>query len=148
MKRLLHRAIAEGLNFSFETTLGGSTIASLLMKATTMEIDVNIWYVGLVSPELHIARVRSRVARGGHDIPEERIRKRYYRSISNLIELMPKLNELRVYDNSTEADPHAGIRPQPLLILHVIQRRIVETCQLERTPKWAKPIVMSAFRPM
>jgi hypothetical protein len=67
-----------------------------------------MWFVGLSSAELHMARVRSRVARGGHDIPEERIRERYDRSRINLIELMPRLTELKVYDNSFEADPHAG----------------------------------------
>ena len=65
--------------------------------------------MGLASTELHIARVRSRVARGGHDIPEEKIRERYARSLLNLILVLPKLTELRVYDNSHEADPHTGV---------------------------------------
>jgi predicted ABC-type ATPase len=66
----------------------------------------------LSSPELHIARVRSRVAKGGHDIPDAKIRDRYDRSRLNLIQLMPKLTELRVYDNTREADPDAGGAPQ------------------------------------
>src|ERR671935_1980944 len=115
-KRLLERAIAERLHFAFETTLGGHTIAALLQKALAVGIDVRIWFVGLSSPELHIARVRSRAARGGHDIPEARIGERYDQSRINLIELMPKVTELKVYDNSIEADPHAGRTPQPMLI--------------------------------
>src|SRR2546422_5178074 len=51
--------------------------------------------VGLSSAELHIARVRARVAKGGHDIPEPRIRDRYDRSRLNLIHLMARLTELR-----------------------------------------------------
>src|ERR1700758_1689443 len=65
-KRLLERAISERLNFAFETTLGGRTIAGLLDRALAEKIEVRIWYVGLASPELHIARVRSRVSGGGH----------------------------------------------------------------------------------
>jgi predicted ABC-type ATPase len=109
-KRLLERAIAERLDFAFETTLGGHTISALLHEALAAGIEVRMWFVGLSSPELHMARVRSRVARGGHDIPEEKIRERYDRSRINLIELMPRLTELRVFDNSFDADPHAGRR--------------------------------------
>src|SRR5688572_5180363 len=66
-RRLLERAIAERLDFAFETTLGASTIPRLLAHATSIGIRVHIWYVGLASPELHIARVRARVRAGGHD---------------------------------------------------------------------------------
>ena len=52
-------------------------------------IEVRIWYVGLSSPELHVARVRARVAKGGHDIPEARIRERYDAGRLNLIRLLP-----------------------------------------------------------
>ena len=87
---------------------------------------------------LHMARVRSRVARGGHDIPEEKIRQRYDQSRINLIELMPRLTELRVFDNSFDADPHAGHAPQPNLILHLAKGEILELVELFKTPQWAK----------
>ena len=144
--RLLERAISERLDFAFETTLGGHTIAALLQKALAAGIEVHIWFVGLSSPELHIARVRSRVARGGHDIPEERIRDRYNQSRISLIELMPRLTELKVYDNSFEADPHAGRAPQPMLILHLAKRRIVEMVEFPKTPEWARPLVAAAVK--
>src|SRR6185503_12714117 len=43
-KRLLERAIAERGNFAFETTLGGTTITSLLTSAIDAGIDVHVWY--------------------------------------------------------------------------------------------------------
>jgi predicted ABC-type ATPase len=144
--RLLQRAIAERLDYAFETTLGGKTIAKLLEGAIAAGIEVRVWYVGLDSPERHIARVRARVERGGHDIPEERIRERYARSILNLMRLMPKLTELRVYDNSVEADPHTGATPEPSLIVHVNRGRIVGGCELAATPEWAKPVVLTVLR--
>ena len=102
--------------------------------------------MGLTSPELHIARVRSRVAKGGHDIPEARIRERYDRSRLNLIHLLPKVTELRVYDNSEEADPHAGVAPEPMLILHLVRGEIAGSCDLALTPVWAKPILAAALK--
>ncbi|MBI4266511.1 MAG: zeta toxin family protein [Acidobacteria bacterium] len=144
-RRLLERAIAERLDFAFETTLGGHAIPALLHRALAAGIEVRIWFVGLTSPELHVARVRSRVARGGHDIPEGKIRQRYDQSRINLIELMPTITELRVYDNSIDADPYAGHAPQPVLILHLAKRKIVEMIDLAKTPDWAKPVVVAAL---
>jgi predicted ABC-type ATPase len=144
-KRLLERAILERRNFAMETTLGGHTLAALLEKATLAGIEVRVWYVGLESPELHIARVRSRVERGGRDIPEAKIRERYARSIWNLIQLLPKLTEVFVYDNSAEADPHSGHVPNPKLILHARKGTRLATCDLKQAPHWAKPILMAAM---
>ena len=145
-KRLLERAIAEKLDFAFETTLGGRTIVSLLDKALSEGIEVRIWYVGLDGVERHIARVRSRVAQGGHDIPEERIRERYIQGRINLIRLLPRLTELVVYDNSDEADPRAGTAPRPRLILRMVRGKVRETCELIRVPEWAKSIVAIALK--
>ena len=145
-KRLLERAIAERLDFAFETTLGGRTISALLRKALAAGIEVRIWFVGLSSPQLHMARVRSRAARGGHDIPDAKIRERYDHSRVNLIELMPRLTELRVFDNSFEADPQAGRAPRPTLILHLAKGRIVKMVNLAETPQWARALVAAAFQ--
>jgi predicted ABC-type ATPase len=145
-RRLLERAIEEKLNFAFETTLGGNTIVALLKKALSVGIEVRTWYAGLNSPELHIARVRSRVARGGHDIPEAKIRERYSQSRLNLIRLLSRLTEVLVYDNSTDADPHTGIAPEPTLILHSIQGKIKNSCDPSLVPDWAKPIWMAAMK--
>jgi predicted ABC-type ATPase len=145
-KRLLERAISERLDFAFETTLGGHTIAGLLHQALSEKIEVRIWYVGLATPELHIARVRSRVAAGGHDIPEAKIRERFENSRLNLVDLMPKLTELRVFDNSEEGDLRNGVAPRPKLLLHMNRRKIMDSCDLTKTPEWAKPILVTAMR--
>ena len=140
-KRLLERAIDEDADYAFETTLGGNTITELLGEAIARGREVYIWYAGLASVELHLERVRARVARGGHDIPEADIRKRYDASRLNLIELLPGLAALRVYDNSAEADPVKGQAPEPLLVLHMERGEVVEHCDLSAVPDWAKPIV-------
>lgn len=144
-KRLLERAIAERLDHAFETTLGGHTLPRLLAEAAASGVAIHVWYAGLASPELHIRRVRARVQRGGHDIPEEAIRRRYRHSRLNLIELMSSLTALRLYDNSAEADPATGAVPQPVLLLHVDRGRIVAPTELSGTPDWARPIVAAAL---
>ena len=128
------------------TTLGGNTIPALLERALESGIEVRVWYVGLNTPELHVTRVRSRVERGGHDIPEAKIRERYHRSRLNLVRLIRKLTEVRVYDNSKEADPNIGARPEPVLVLHLNKGKVVNSCDLTTAPEWAKPILLAALK--
>jgi len=142
---LLQHAIETRLDFAFETTLGGNTITRLLTQAASQGFEVHVWYAGLSSPELHIARVQSRVRRGGHDIPAEQIHRRYEHGRLNLIELLPHLATLRVYDNSAEADPAAGRTPKPTLVLQMKQGIICHLPDLAHTPNWAKPIVAAAL---
>jgi predicted ABC-type ATPase len=141
----LRRAIDERKDFIFESTLGAKTIPGMLAEAAEAGAEVHVWYVGLESVEIHLARVRARVKAGGHDIPEADIRRRYDGSRENLVWLMPKLASLRIYDNSIEADPRAGRRPKPRLLLHLEAGRIVGPENLRGTPSWAKPLVAKAI---
>ena len=144
--RLLDDAIRFGRDHFFETTLGGDTIAARLMRALDAGHEVRIWYVGLSSPELHIARVAARVRSGGHPIPEADIRRRYDTSRRNLIQLLPRLSELRLFDNTIEADPKSGKAPKPRLLLDWQAGRIRAPKNLLGTPEWAKAIVAQALK--
>lgn len=143
---LLKLAIERRLDFALETTLGGGTIPRLLAEASTKGIGICIWYVGLATPELHLRRVRMRVRRGGHDIPEAAIRRRFEHSRLNLIALLPALAALRMYDNSTDAEPAAGRAPVLAPVLIMEHRRILNLEDLPRVPDWAKPIVAAAMK--
>lgn len=143
---LLERAIEERLNYNFETTLGGRTITAMLEQAIAQGFEVRIWYVGLTDIDAHLARVQARVRKGGHDIPEQDIRRRFNQSRLNLIRLLPRLTELRIYDNSVEADPRLGKTPSLKLILHVVRGKIAGPKHLAVTPEWAKPIVAAALK--
>ena len=145
-RRLLERAISERLDFAFETTLGANTIPRLLRDAAAQAIEIHLWYAGLSSPELHIARVRARVRKGGHDITDVDIRRRYERSRLNLIHLLPQITEFRMFDNSVDADPSTGKAPTLKLVLHMERGKIVGPADLSKTPQWAKPIVAAAVR--
>ena len=144
--RRLDHAILTGRSFAFETTLGGNTITAKIMSATRSH-DVMIWFCGLASAEQHIARVKSRVAVGGHDIPEAKIRERCTTSIANLIGLMPDLAHLRAYDNSNTVAPGHAV-PDPVLVLEMAHGKLLwptSPQDLRRTPEWAKPMVEAAI---
>jgi predicted ABC-type ATPase len=146
-KERLEAAIASGDSYAFETTLGGNTIPALLRQAAGTH-DLTVWYCGLSSPELHIERVKSRVAHGGHDIPEHKIRERWINSISNLIDLMPHATHLYVFDNSATAAPGDDI-PDSIPLLTIVDQKITypdpnDAQALSKTPDWAKAIIASA----
>ncbi len=140
----LETAINRRATYSFETTLGGSTITQLLERALDSGMEVRMLYVGLASPELHIARVQARVALGGHAIDENTIRTRYDSSRQNLLRLLPRLSELALYDNSEEAALKEEPRPVLLLVTRAGQAEFI--ADLDLVPDWAKPIVEFGIR--
>ena len=81
-KRLNNNLLA-GNNFVVETTLSGSYINKVAVKAKRAEYKVKVIYIFLENPKICIERVKSRVIKGGHDVPEEAIVRRYFRSKNN-----------------------------------------------------------------
>ena len=144
-RALLEQAIAEGRDYRFETTLGGRTIAELLERAARSGHRLHVWFCGLASPEMHLARVARRVAQGGHDIPAAKIRERWRTSRENLIRLLPLIHHLRVYDNSAEADPAEGHAPRPVLWLEMVEGRITAPSDLSGAPAWVQPIIAAGM---
>lgn len=103
-------------------------------------------YVDLANAQLTIDRVEARVRRGGHAIAAELIERRCEQSRINLIDLLPHLTELRVHDNSVDADPATGKSPKPKLLLHMKGGKILNLHDLKNTPDWAKPIVAALLK--
>jgi hypothetical protein len=104
-------------------------------------------HCGPSSPEQYIARIRARVARGGHSIPEAKIRERWTASRANLIQLPPKLTRLQVFDNSAEALPGEEIA-DPLLELSSGEPTFPQpddVTVLATMPQWARPIFQAAI---
>ena len=146
--RKLQQAIANKLSYAFETTLGGESITQLL-KIAAQTHELHVLYCGLESVELHIERVQRRVSEGGHAIPESAIRKRWVHSRQHLIDLMPYLTSLRVFDNSVELDPVKYL-PSLRRIIKIENQRLIapdenDVTALRHLPGWAKPIAMRAL---
>ena len=79
--------LESGAGFAFETTLSTRSYVSFIGKAQNKGYTVTLLYFWLSSPQLAIKRVAKRVSIGGHNIPNDIIIRRYYRSINNLLNL-------------------------------------------------------------
>lgn len=82
----IHYLLLRGEDFSIETTLATRSLTGIIRQAKKQEYKVMIIYFWINSPELAIRRVRSRVDAGGHNIPDDVIRRRYRKGIQYLFE--------------------------------------------------------------
>ena len=92
-----------GDNFAFETTLSGLMYARLIPQWQEQRYRVKLIYLSLATPELAVARVAARVAQGGHNVPEDVVRRRYaagWRNFQRRFELL--VDAWAHYDNSGE----------------------------------------------
>ncbi len=121
--------------FAFETTLGGRTITRLLQQIIEAGGTVRLYYIALESVDLHIQRVATRVAAGGHMIPEDRIRARYTSSFDNLVRLLREVETATLFDNSD----------QPRRVATIRAGRLVEVA--DDVPDWAKSILYRGLGP-
>lgn len=91
----------ERRTFAIETTLSTRSYRNTVRRAHAAGYDVILLFFCLPSPELAISRVAQRVSNGGHNIPPDTVRQRYYRGLHNLFEIfMPIVDEWTLYDNS------------------------------------------------
>ena len=91
---------AAGRSFLLETTLSGNREARVVAEARGRGYQVEVLFVCVGDVRLNIARVHLRVQRGGHFVPEEDIRRRYFRSLDNLRGILPLTNAAVLFDNS------------------------------------------------
>ena len=101
MLRRLDELARTGTDLAFESTLAGRGIRRRIMGLNARGYDLHIFYLWLPSPEMAVARVRSRVATGGHGVPEGVIRRRFWRSLVNFDAVCrPIATVWRMYDGS------------------------------------------------
>ena len=103
LTRLKDLAVAKQ-DFAFESTLSSRSFAPFLRKLKAQGYQVAIYYFALANVSLAVRRVKLRVAMGGHDVPEDTIRRRFSRSLHNFNTLyMPLTDQWAVFDNTVAA---------------------------------------------
>jgi predicted ABC-type ATPase len=74
----------------------------MMVDARVRGFEVVLVYIGTENVEINLARIRNRVLAGGHDVPENDVRRRYQRSFENLPTAMERADHTILFDNSTE----------------------------------------------
>jgi predicted ABC-type ATPase len=135
---LCRAALSAKHTFVLETTLAGHGAMTVMREAKAAGYRTAVVYVALGDPELHIERVRLRVSRGGHDIPDRDIRRRHARSLDRAPAAIRLADEVVVLDNS-------GVYPvRKLLIANGIVIWRIQSSDLGRRGQGAAAIVCIA----
>lgn len=101
MLQRIEDLLAKDETFSIETTLATKSYINLVRRAQAKGYSVRLLFFWLNSPELALQRVAERVSKGGHNIPEPIVRRRYVAGIKNLFQLfMNEVDYWTIYDNS------------------------------------------------
>ena len=91
---------SKGDSFAFETTMSGRGYARLIPHWREQGYWIKLFFLQLPTPEMAIARVRQRVLQGGHDVPEQIIRRRFHAGLRNFESIYRDMvDEWVVYDN-------------------------------------------------
>ena len=106
MLERLQQLADERINFAFETTLATRSFAPWIANLRQTGYLFHLFFLWLPNPDLAIARVQERVSLGGHDVPEETIRRRYHAGIRNFFHLYRRVaDSWFFYDNANTEAP-------------------------------------------
>lgn len=105
LEYIVDRSIVYGKNICVETVLSSKKYLPYVKRAKDAGFITKMTYVAITNVEQSVERVKSRVAAGLHGVPENKIRDRWSRSLDNLAEFVPLIDELIVYDNSDYKQP-------------------------------------------
>ena len=95
----INYCLEKGINFTQETTLSGVRTIKTIPKARELDYFIRLYYVGVSSSDQSISRIKNRVKKGGHSIPDEDVQRRYEKRFADLSRVLSYCNEVRFFDN-------------------------------------------------
>lgn len=104
--------------FTIETVLSDARKLDYISLAKKLGYRIYLYFVSTKDVEINIRRVAQRVAQGGHDVPETKIRQRYERSLGLLLDTIKLCDRAYLFDNSSEEWVYLAEFDQDTLILH------------------------------
>ena len=124
----INDCLKKGINFTQETTLSGVRTLKTIQKARELKYIVRLYDVGISSSEESIKRIKNRVEKGGHNIPQEDVKRRYQKRFEDLVKVLPYCNEVRFFDNENGFAEKGEFKNGSL------------TIKTEQVPKWLKEL--------
>jgi predicted ABC-type ATPase len=116
-------------SFNQETTLCGSSALRNIQQAHNLGYEVELYFVCVENVELAKARIRKRVAAGGHGIPDADVERRYTESLQKLKDAIPLCQKVELYDNTEKFRKIATLKNGRVSYL------------ADDIPEWAKTLI-------
>ena len=112
-----HRLLENGNKFTFETVMSHHSKLEFIQYAREQGYKIYLYFVSLSDPTLNENRVKQRVLQGGHDVPTEKIKERYYRTMDLLLKAIKLSDKAYIFDNSYSSPKiFARIEKEELII--------------------------------
>ncbi|MCL2158463.1 MAG: zeta toxin family protein [Oscillospiraceae bacterium] len=136
----INECIADRVSFNQETTLSGTGIIQTMQKAKANGFVIKMYYVFVESLDTAKQRIRDRVAKGGHGIPEELIERRYMKSFDVLKKAINLCDSVTIYNNEVMFRSIADIKHGKLEYIdeetpHFMRKLIEESCLCTQSNK-------------
>jgi predicted ABC-type ATPase len=137
---LRQKLLAEKTPFTFETVMSHRSKVDILVQAQAAGFRTYLYFVATDDPAINVSRVRNRVALKGHDVPEDKIVTRYYRSLDLLVDAIKHTNRAYIFDNS--GDNKDG---KQTWLAEITDGRQLEL-KTDRVPAWFKRTVLDKIK--
>lgn len=140
-RRRSHMARRE--SFSFETVMSHPSKIETLRTARHLGYEVVLYFVATDNVEINVERVKARVAAGGHDVDEARIRARYQRALHLVFSAVRVAERSVIFDNTSSEKAATGARrPLRPIAEFASDGVLVETVRMAADPPdWVKALV-------
>ena len=96
-----HKLLEKKISFTFESVMSSEDKVEFLKKAKASGYRIYLYFISTQDPDINVSRVKNRVKLGGHDVPKEKIVKRYYRSMKLLKKAIKYTDRAYIFDNSS-----------------------------------------------
>ncbi|HVY76433.1 MAG TPA: hypothetical protein VG890_16500 [Puia sp.] len=130
-----HQLLLNGETFTFETVLSHRSKIDFLNHSLEAGYKNYLYFICTVDPTINIERIKQRVSLGGHDVPEDRVVKRYNDSLDLLPQIIPLCYRVYLFDNSSE---ERSIEP----VAEIDGRRILKI-KTKQLPWWVQEFVIN-----
>ena len=124
----INSSIEKGINLTQETTLSGSRTLKTINKAREHDYFIRLYYIGVNTAEESMKRIKNRVEKGGHNIPDDDVIRRYNKRFDDLIAILPYCDEVFLYDNENGFVESAEYKNAKLII------------KVDSVPEWLKEL--------
>ena len=124
--------ISQGVSFCFETVFSHESKIDFIGQAKASGYKIILLYIHLFDSSLNEARVKQRVAEGGHSVPTEKIHSRIPRTIKHIRTALSIVDEARILDNSSKDDPFRQI---------IVMKGGIYEVKADPLPKWARGLL-------
>ena len=131
-----NRLLGNCLKFTFETVMSHPSKIDFIKKAVESGYKTYLYFVSLENPELNIERVKARVQLLGHDVPEDKIESRYYRTMDLLFEAIKEVDKAYFFDNSGSKS----------VFFADYSNSVIEIFEPEKVPQWFYTYVLNKIK--